>query len=211
MNKRQRRIAEWEKIEAKLQVADIILARERRVISNFIFKGTDSYWSHVLIVFSVPTKSASFKSILVVSAEEHGIEMHRIQKFSSKLDNVYDLGVKRVPHLSKETRERVLSFMLNNVDIPYDYGRLLAFFLSYLKRIFKREKRNEHLRKSLVNRGAFICSSFIQKAFFEAMPDSKKGSVLFKEGKDATCYLEEVTPADIAASKNCKWIYNEHK
>ena len=209
---KKEKMANWEKIESKLQVADIILVRERRLISKVIFKGTDSYWSHSLIVFSVPDKKSSFKSILVVGAEARGIEMHRIQKFSKKLNNSYDMGIKRVPNLSKETREKVLAYMLNNVDIPYDYSRLLAFFINYLKRLFQRKKnKKNHLKRSLVNRGAFICSSFIQKAFFEAMPNNEKDSVLFIENLNARAFLEEVTPADIANSKNCDWIYNEHK
>ena len=50
-----------------------------------------------------------------------------------------------------------------------------------------------------------------RKAFFEAMPDNEKDSVLFIDNLNARAFLEEVTPADIANSKNCDWIYNEHK
>lgn len=213
MGRKSKRIEEWKKIESKLQVADIILARETKLLSKIITRVTKSHWSHAMVVFFVPDKKNLFNNVLVISAETHGIEIHRIQKFSKKLINKnYDLGVKRVEGLSDETKEKVLSFMFNNLDIPYDYTRLLAFFIRYLKSIFKKkDKKAEHLTNYLVNKDAFICSSFIQKAFFGAMPKSKKNSVLFKQCEEDKCFLEEITPANLAKSKNSKWIYNPHK
>lgn len=207
MSKTNAKRQKWEKVESKLQVADIILAREKKYYSKIIQKGTDSYWSHTLLVFFVPDKKMLFKNTLVIGAQSRGIEIHRIQKFTEN----YDIGVKRVSGLSAETKERVLSFMFNNIDIPYDYTRLFALFLNYFINILRGGGKREHLKKFLINKDAFICSGFIQKAFFEAMPKGKKDSVLFTEDKDAKLFMEEITPADIAQSKNCEWIYNPHK
>ena len=52
----------WKEIEAKLQVADIILARRKKFFSQMIRKATGSYWSHVMIVFSVADKKINFKN-----------------------------------------------------------------------------------------------------------------------------------------------------
>jgi len=211
MKRIDKKIKEWKKIESKLQVGDIILVKETKIYSKIIRKVTKSHWSHAVLVFFIPTKKMPFKNILVVGAETHGIEIHRIQKFTQKFKENYDLGVKRIPDLSNETKERALSFMFNNVDIPYDYIRLLAFLLSYITNKLKGKKDDKHLKKYLVNKDAFICSSFIQKAFFEAMPKDKKKSTLFTNKKDTEFFMEETTPADIARSKNSKWIYNPHR
>ena len=199
----------WKEIEAKLHVADIILAREKKFFSRMIRKATNSYWSHVMIVFSVDNTS-SFKNILVISAESRGIEIHRLQKFSRKLDDDYDLGVKRFPGLTPEDKQKILSYMLNNVDTPYDYLRLVGFLLNYILHFFRLKKRRAHLKTYLINKNTFICTSFIQKAFFAAVTEKKKNSVLFSPEKDARMSLEEITPADIARSENFEWIYNPH-
>lgn len=210
MNEKKKRQRGWEKVKSKLEVADIILAREKKMISKIITKGTESYWSHVLIVYAIPEKRGVFKNTLVMSAEPNGIEIHKIEKFSKQLDYTYDLGVKRVPGLSDETKERVISFMSNNVDIPYDYTRLLSYFINYIKNLFKLKRNEMPLKNFLVHKDTFICSSFIQKAFYEAMPNNKKKLAIFGQNNDLKFFLEDITPADIARSKNCKWIYNPH-
>ncbi len=209
MNILEKRAQDWAKIEPQLQVADIILTRENSLFSAAVRKATGSYWSHVSIVFAVPDKKVFFNNILVVSAENKGIEIHRIQRYTKHLD-FCDIGVKRVPGLSAEMRQIVLSYVLNNVDIPYDFRRVFGFAVEYFENKFFKKKK-EHLEESFFNRNAFICSSFIQKAFYAAMPESKKDSVIFKDKeKSNPFFLEEVTPADIANSKNCDWVYNEN-
>jgi hypothetical protein len=198
----------WEKILPQLQLADIILTHdERSLLSASIRKVTDSYWNHVVIVFSVPTNKKMFNNTLVIGAETHGIEIHRLQRYTNHFDYI-DVGVKRVPGLSEEIRQKVISYVTNHIDIPYDYTRLFGFIVNAVENFFK--KGNAHLRTFLTNRDAFVCSSFVQKAFFEAVPPQKKNGMIFKNGFDALSSLEEVNPADIARSKNCEWIYNPH-
>lgn len=199
---KKQRAEAWAKINPKLQVGDIVLSREKTWLSKAICEATGSYWSHVSIVFAVPDKD--FNNVLLISAERTGIEIHRIQQYTKDFD-FYDLGVKRIPGLSKQTREKVLSYVLNNVDLPYDYGRLFGLFLDYLSNRFFGKK----IMHPACNENAFICSSFIQKAFYNVLPDNKKDSVVFKNKKDKF-FLEEVTPADIARSPKCDWIFNPH-
>lgn len=211
MPRGKRRAAAWKKIESKLQVADIILTRDTRsALSGSIRKILGSYWNHAVIVFFVPNQSRLFKNILIISAEDHGIEIHRIQKYTKHFDYL-ELGVKRIPGLSEEVRARVLSFLMNNVDIPYDYLRLLGFLLKFVE--LKLKGGNKHVKDFLINKDTFVCSSFIQKAFYNAVAKEQKQAVVFKNGidkRDLPLALEEVTPADIARSNNCEWIYNPH-
>ncbi|MBI2038182.1 MAG: hypothetical protein HYT15_04665 [Candidatus Magasanikbacteria bacterium] len=200
---RQLRQEAFAKIEPQLQVADIILSREKNWLSRAIREATGSYWSHVSIVFAIPDKH--FNNTLLISAERTGIEIHRIQKYTKDFD-YYDLGVKRIPGLSEKTREMVLSYVLNNVDLPYDYGRLFGLFIDYLGNRFLGKK----IINPVCNENAFICSAFIQKAFYNVLPDNKKDSVVFRDRKISKFFLEEVTPADIARSKKCDWLYNPH-
>lgn len=199
--RRQRQEA-WAMIEPQLQVADIVLSREKTWLSKAICEATNSYWSHVSIVFAVP--DGNFNNTLLISAERTGIEIHRIQKYTKDFD-FYDLGVKRIPGLTDKTRKKVLSYVLNNVDLPYDYSRLFELFLDYLANRFLGKK----IMHPVCDENAFICSAFIQKAFYNVLPNKKKDSVVFSD-KQNKFFLEEVTPADIARSKNCDWIYNRH-
>ena len=208
MNVKQKRAAAWAKIESQLQLADIILVRDKSLLSRTIRSVTKSYWSHAIIVFAVPDAAMLFNNTLVISAENGGIEIHRIQKYTKHFD-YFDFGVKRVPGLSAETKAKVLSYVLNNVDIPYDYLRLFGFLMYFiLSKI--RKNGQAHLQKIFTNENAFICSSFIQKAFYAAVPKEKKYAAVFKEDRSSRFFLEEVTPADIARSKNCVWLYNPH-
>ncbi len=209
MNARVRKRQEaWKKIVPKLQLADIILTHdERSVLSNSIRSVTNSYWNHVVMVFFLPDEKLLFNNTLVIGAETHGIEVHRLQRYTNHFDYI-DVGVKRVPGLSEELREKVLSYVMNHIDIPYDYTRLFGFILNTVENYFK--KGNAHLRTFLTNRDTFICSSFVQKAFYETTMPQKKSQMIFKNGFDALSSLEEVTPADIALSENCDWIYNPH-
>lgn len=208
MSLKEKRAAAWREIEPQLQVADIILVRERSLLSKTVRSVTKSYWSHAVIVFAVPDSDILFNNILVISAEDGGIEIHRIQRYTKRFDH-FDLGVKRVPGLAREIQEKVLSYVLNNVDIPYDYARLFGFLLYFLLNKFRKNSRNI-LLKRFTNENAFVCSSFIQKAFYAAVPKEKKDEVIFTENRSSRFFLEEVTPADIARSSNCVWLHNPH-
>jgi len=203
----KKRAKEWEKIWPKLEVADIILTHDASsALSGIIRKVTDSYWNHSLLVFFTKKNKYFFKNILFVSAEDHGIELHRMQRYTNHFDYI-DIGVKRVPGLNEELQKKIAKYMLNNIDIPYDYTRLLGLLVKFASsRISGSE---EHLKSFLTNKDAFVCSSFLQKAFYESVPPEMKQAVLFKKGSSEK-ELEELTPSVIARSEACEWIYNPH-
>jgi hypothetical protein len=206
MRVNKERLAKWKGIESKLKIADIILTTDKQsYLSAAIRKATKGHWSHAALVFFIPNKKLLFNNTLVIEALDNGIEIHRIQKYTRYLDQ-FDIGVKRVPGLTDELREKVLAFMLNNVDVPYDFTRLFAYLLKKILGNFV-----EKYKERLINKDDFVCSTFAQKAFWNAMPEDKKASVIFKKDFKSEFSLEEVTPADIARSKNCIWLYNPHR
>lgn len=216
--KQKKRYQKWLKFQGQLQVADIIFVRKKGAFSSWLIrKFTKSYWSHVALVFAVPNKKLLFNNYLIVESNRSGLEVHRIQKYTKKLD-YYDIGVKRVPNIDKETRKRVIAFMLNNVDKRYDLTRILG----YLLKGFEMDLTKGILR-FLVNKQDFVCSTFIQQAFYQAMNKNRKNDVIFQDNLDFSNkgevikknlsfvdeHLDYVSPKDIAKSKKAKWLYNK--
>lgn len=209
----QNKIRDWQKFEKKLQLADIIMVRTKRTwIASMIRRITGSYWDHVALVFAVPNPKLSFYNYLIIEANRTGLEVHRIQDYTKDFKH-YDIGVKRVMGMDEQTRERVLAFMMNQVDQPYDISRILGFFI----RSFDINVLT-NFSKLFVDKNDFICSAFIQRAFYDSFPEATKSQVLFAEGLskrkkknvDFESLLNYVSPADIAKSDKCKWLYNQH-
>ena len=198
----KKKYEEWLEIQSKLKVADIILLREKGdFTSSVIRRFTKSYWSHVALVFVVPDKNFLFNNYLIIESNQTGLEIHRIQKYTKHL-NRFDIGVKRVSGLDKQTREKVVAFMLNNLDQKYDAARILGFLLKSFD-----IDLTKGLSPLFVNDQDFVCSTFIQKAFFDAF-GKKRDLVDFSSKKEDD--MEYLIPKDIAKSKNCKWLYNKH-
>jgi hypothetical protein len=212
-NRYYRKIEDWNHFEGKLQLADIIMVRTKRSFIGWaIRKLTKSYWDHVALVFAVPNPQVQFYNYLIIEANRKGLEVHRIQEYTKNFRR-YEIGVKRVPGMDEKTRERVLAFIMNQVDQPYDISRILGFVLrSFDVNVLK------NFSNLFVDKNDFICSSFIQKAFYEAFDEDKKQSVVFREGlfkskntKEAFVeLLNYVSPGDIAKSDKATWLYNEH-
>ncbi len=215
----KKRYEKWLNFQNQLQIADIVFVRKKGAVSSWVIrKFTKSYWSHVALVFAVPNKKLLFNNYLIVEANRTGLEIHRIQKYTKRLD-YYDIGIKRVPNIDKKTRKRVIAFMLNNVDKKYDLTRILG----YLLRGFEMDLTKGILR-FLVDKQDFVCSTFIQQAFYQAMNEKRKKDVIFQDNLDFTKkgkiinkenaliddHLDYVSPKDIAKSKNAKWLYNRH-
>lgn len=195
---------EFIKLETELEIADILLIRYKGNVNLFgrsIQKITNSYWNHSALVFSTAKKNPLFHNTIIVEALAKGIELHKIQRYTKRPDK-YDLGVKRVPGLTIEDRRRIRGYMMQNVGVPYDYPQILSILMSYITGQYK----NYFLKKD-----AFICSGFIQSAFYNALGD--KRNVLFKDsqGKRVTDILMGyTTPKDIATSDTTEWVYNKH-
>jgi hypothetical protein len=60
----------------------------------------------------------------------------------------------------------------------------------------------------------FICTSFAQRAYYLAVALEKRGRSLFlghNRNLDFLQIMEQITPADIAQSKNTEWLFNPHR
>lgn len=198
----------WPKIEQNLQVGDILLFQKRRgPLSGLIRKKLDSHWNHSALVFHTMDEY-QIGSPLIVEAVGQGIEIHQLKRYSDNWDN-YDIGVKRFPKLTeKQKNNLVVNFVLNNVDVPYDYGRLVGFlFLGWLKPIIKTELFNR-LTKNLLHEDQYICSTFVNKTFQTFSNHELKVTQVdprFKHIEAKYIY----SPGDIALDDTYKWIFNK--
>jgi len=195
--------AQFHKAAADLQTGDIILLHTRfRFLSWLIRKGTKSYWNHVAIVLTTFEDLPGYHSVLVAEAASDGIEIHRIYKF---LDNSsYDIGIKRVSGLTKSERDNLTGYILSHIDTPYDYRRLAGLFFAFITGRLDRVM-------TWINPKSFICSSFIQKAFYFSVSKHHQSRIIFAQPGDVIKTLEFISPADIAGSGQCEWIFNSRK
>lgn len=194
----------------KLKEADIIFVRHKRnILRFFIRRIMKSYWDHTALVLYPKHKIDGLTHGVIVESIRNGffspwlsrgISIHKFDKYLHNPKH-YDIGIKRVPHMTKKRRERVVTHMLTNIDAPYwpwNYTyAVVAYFLPFL-------------RKRFLARQRFGCSAFIQIAYYSAEEWKKKERVIFKHGVFAPIEFQQIiTPADIASSEKTKWIYNE--
>lgn len=204
-------IERWRQVESQLKLADIILVHGETPIRRAIQQRTNSYWNHVALVLQPPQLSLGIRGAFIIGAINHGIEVHRLRKYSEERDK-FDIGVKRLPWLTDEMREDILSFMLNKIDAPYDYTRLFGYIFEGAlkfclpKNLFKTVRR--HIVSSQPN--SFVCSTFIQHAFLESVPSKMQAKTFARDHLRSLLEIEETTPADFAQSTNYEWVFNPH-
>jgi hypothetical protein len=200
----------WPKIEKQLQVGDILLFHNRRsLLSRSIRWRTKSYWSHTALVFK-DRNVIRFGSPLIIEAFNKGIEIHKLQKYTDRFE-IIDIGVKRFKGLtSKQRAEFAKSFMLNNIDVPYDYSRLVSFFFGG---VFGKapSKIVRFFQKKTIRTDAFVCSTFIHKAFHHFQKHKHVGSTFLTHEEKELAQEESIVPADIASDENFEWLFNKRK
>lgn len=193
----------------ELMLADIVLVHHKGNMTRFLLrKITKSYWDHsALIIYPKAPELGYSHNIIeesiqfgIKNAMRRGVEMHRLEKYLLNPDK-YDVGIKRCQALNEEMRNRVRSFMLMNVDTPY-------YRLPFLDFLFAWTSKN--IRAYVLARQRFSCSGLIQKAFYEASDWNNRAHLIFKKWGGTPIELQELTtPADIAKSENCEWIWNK--
>lgn len=205
------KIKQWREVESNLQVADIILVHGERMFYRAIQKRSDSYWNHVAVVLQPPKPSLGIRGAFIIGAIDSGIEVHRLRKYSEDLGR-FDIGVKRFPGLTEQMRQEILSYMLNKIDSPYDYMRLIGYLFEGVLKFFLPKKLFKKVRRFLITSqpNAFVCSTFIQHAFFESVPFKVQIKTFARENVNKLVQIEETTPGDFARSKNYEWIFNPH-
>jgi hypothetical protein len=187
----------------ELLPADIIMIRHKKGwLRYFLRLVTRSYWDHVaLVLFPRDAKRGRYYNQIIEAADPGGVEIHKLDKYL-KNSELYDIGIKRLPHIDVEIRQRIVTFMLMNVDAPYYKLSFWRFLLATISKKFSED---------LLGRQRFCCSGFVQRAFYEATEWDERDRVIFREEFLSPQELQDITsPADIGRSTKCKWVYNEH-
>ncbi len=195
-----------------LQPGDMVFVHAKTVLGTMIRRTTGSHWSHVALVFDTPDVSATERDVLIVEAAWQ-VEIHRLSAYLLE-PHTYELGFKRMTCLTDEERERFRGFFLDAVDTPYDQRRLIAFFFqSWLAWIYGVNATVDMARQYTDTKN-YICTSFSQRAYYLAVAPEKRGQTLFRgddKGLDFLQLMEQISPADMARSRNTKWLYNPHR
>jgi hypothetical protein len=208
---RDARYHSLEETVRNLHVADILLMRTPKGgLVKAIRKASRSYWNHNALVFQVMERPGAAPDVLIVEALDHGIEIHRLRKYLDRKD--HDIGIKRVPGLTDEERERILAYFLEMIDTPYDFTRLFGYLLNRVTLKLAGVKVRDMIAQKIINVDNFVCSSFAQRAFYLGVAPNKRERVMFREGAGTNFLfkMEFISPGDIARSGASDWLYNPH-
>ncbi|MDF1496746.1 MAG: YiiX/YebB-like N1pC/P60 family cysteine hydrolase [Patescibacteria group bacterium] len=197
----------------QLKIGDVILVHTKGYwLSKLIRRATSSYWSHVALVFDVIPNSTNHPDVLIIEALDRGIEIHRIEHYLRN-PKKYDIGIKRIPILNDQERERFRGFFLDAVDTPYDFSRLFSYFTKkFVNKIFGTEIVN-WITKHVIDIDQYVCTTFAQRAFYLAVSKEKRDLVLMRKKNKQLNFLlqmEEISPKDYAESENAIWLFNPH-
>ncbi len=187
----------------ELQEADLVFIHNKKGwLRKMLRRSTKSYWDHTALVLFPKNKAKGyFYNLIIEAVDPSGIEIHKLNKYLNCPDK-YEIGIKRVPNITEETRQRILAYMLMNVDAPY-------YKLSFSKFLFASLSRDYN--EEFLGRQRYSCSCFVQKAFYEAAGWEEREHFIFREDFLSPMELQEITtPGDIAKSDKSEWIYNKH-
>ena len=206
-----------EQVIQNLKIGDIILVRSRQgVISRLIRFASASYWTHVALVFDVPqylNEGVGLDEVLIAETDV-GVQMsvHRLQSYLLQSDR-YELGIKRMPGLSDEERERFRGLFLGALDTPYDVLRVFIFFIKTLVAWITGINVSFKAAQQLIKTRQLVCTTFAQRSYYLAVAPHKRRRVIFRGHENKLGFLEQmesITPGDIARSRNTIWLHNPH-
>lgn len=201
--------AAWPAIERRLQTADILLFHTRTgALSRMIQKNTESYWNHSALIF-LPKRGFPLGGPLIVEASYGGVEIHQMKKYADFFDT-YDIGVLRYPGMKQEDRQQlVMNFILNNIDVSYDFSRLFGLFLRPL--LLLSPRLFEWATGKLIHKQNFICSTFVHHAFrdFHAHGAITLLSSVTRPGHKPLPFDEMIAPGHLALEHHFTWIFNK--
>lgn len=224
----------------KLKRADILLTRTKGSLLGALIRfGTKSHWNHALMVYTIKDEKQGYNSTFIIESGGSGIDVHNIAHYLERLDK-YDVCVKRfepdwfnddTPSNGLYYRRKVRGFALQEIDDKYDHRMIISIATRILRQIIlgilfpvqrlrRPEKRKVQIRRIAgLDINAYICSGFVQWAYYKAV------SKLIEEGKLGEECLQEIifnprigglstendllstTPADLANSEKLAWKY----
>ena len=185
-----------------LKPGDIILVHTKKDIGRAIYrKVTKSYWNHTAMVLYPKGFSGAEKDLYIESIGGR-IRIHTLNYMLNNPDR-YDIGIKRIPHLSLPIERRIIAFALLSLDIKTTRHRFMGtkFVLGLLFPSLKQWLLHGSYRSS---------TSFVQTTLYEAVDWKDKERISLTEYLSSPLETETwLTPQEISESNHCEWIYNK--
>lgn len=219
-----------------LQQGDIVLFRRK---GNFFARNltrlTGDYFSHSGLVFATPHADPGFTKTYILECNFSGVDITPMDRFIRKR-GAYVLCIKRLERdwFDARMRKVIRGHALNYIKAEYSFRTLTDLFLrTEAHLLFPKRKSPEHRAQALernLRRGfklprAFICSGFVQYAYFEAVKRAM-GNDLPSPAEEvlADCYFANerwtnslqadllcVTPQNMADTSRLSWKYLIHQ
>jgi hypothetical protein len=165
--------------EMKLEIGDIVLVKPKGLLARIISFLTKSNYSHTALVFD-PDNELILDTDWIKT---------RIRKLSIYNDRGYDI-FRVTESLNSGKKVACLTWMLKNIEVPYDYLQLISFtgrFVLGIKGVFNLPDK-------------YICSEMADRMYqsigIDLVPQFDTG---------------DVTPEDLRASKLLARIYCQNK
>jgi hypothetical protein len=220
----------------RLKRTDVVLTRARKsFISKLIMCGTKSNWSHTALIFVIADPQTGYDNTFVIESIGDGIDITNLRFYLEEHAEDYDVGIKRLEsgwfaegQMGLKIRRRIRGNMLNFIKAEYDFATILQIARMVLRKIvFGIQVRFSGLEKAIVKTrakkrlvpGQFICSGFVQYAFYDTinklinegqLDKDKLNEVIFNprftSNSDHNVLLA-TTPEDIAKTDKLKWKY----
>jgi hypothetical protein len=224
----------------KLKRADILLTHTKGSLLGALIRfGTGSYWNHALMIYAIRDINQGYNTTFIIESGGSGIDVHNIAHYLEKQDK-YDVAVKRfeAPWFQDDTdsgglryRRKVRGFALQEIDDKYDHGMIVSIAARILRQIIlsilfplQRRKPPEQRKVKIsrfagINVNAYICSGFVQWAYYQAvsriteednLDQSRLQEIIFSPRmgvSDQEGDLLSTTPADLATSDKLSWKY----
>jgi Permuted papain-like amidase enzyme, YaeF/YiiX, C92 family len=198
-----------------LNRGDIVLSRSPTLSSHLIRAMSGGFFSHAAMVFLVPQKNDGFENTFIVESRYQGVGLANLESYVDGKNPSEEIAVLRLEGRGFDQFyfKQVRGLLLNQVQKPYDFGKVINLGLSLLFGIrlgLSKLRRTRLVYKSWTP-NEFICSGFIQYGYVEAM--LRRGldpsPVIFKadvSARDREALLA-TTPEDLATSNKLTWLY----
>ncbi len=220
----------------KLKHADIVLCRGKKsLFSRLIRWATKSNFSHAAIVFVIPDKDKGFENTFLIESVTSGVDITDLRHYAVDKWREYDVAIKRLeaPWFSddpgsEDIRRLVRGSMLDFIKAEYDFLTVWRLALKVAQRLLfgvrvrlfglEPTLRSTYARKKLAP-GYFICSGFVQYAFYDAvrrlvtkgrLTPAHLREVIFHPPTSArpdTAKLLSTTPEELAQAEQLSWKY----
>lgn len=145
-------VVSYASMRASLRSGDLFFASGDYLVSEAIEHVTDSPWSHVGIVFVLPTIN---RVLLLESVEDMGVRLAPLSKYLSDYDSgsPYDgrIVLARYDQLADSAVAQLAAFGLNELTRPYDKEEIARILARIVLGRGKVVKNREYICSELVS------------------------------------------------------------